>query len=668
MFRKLFLTLLLVLTLSSVSYSRGKVQGVAEFSQAVTTSGINSSNKFSRILSSAIVTVYCPIGTTTICTIYSDIAGTPQANPFTAGVDGSYSFYTDDPSVDIRFSGVTGVSSFTLGSIPAVTTSLNNNRLAKTASYTLNNVDKGKTIALGGSAFYTLTVAAASTYDIDFMSIVVNEDTVRAKKIAINGLTSFLLYPRQSIILFNQNNVWQLSRQARWQAPASTTVYVNGTLGSDSNDGLATGAGALATIQAAINLIKSDYDLCNVVASPIIVQVADGTYTNTGPVILVNGPFFGYQPSTTIFPSANEVPVLVRGNIVTPANVVLSNTSGGLGTVLSLLGATIGLDGMKITSTGNGLQAGAAAIIFTRLVLGACVDAKIYTTHSAVVESYGDFSIEGNSAYPFFADYNSSILFTTGTITFNTNIVGTAFANSSRASTLDFSAMTISPGAFGFTGRRFVTGSNGTINTGTVSLTYLPGTSAGVNAGFGTYQSTAVLNSDLKVLLSDSNTAAGYLTNAAGAIVQLSNNYTPSGTIDDSGKAAAVLNLVVSNGLSKFEFFTSTTNNVVPTLRVRLDNNGQLVLFGRLVESEGATLTFSTNAITPTDSIHQLGAGLIKTINVPAGFTSGTIAFVPTAAFTYDATGNIIGTGTAVIGRTMFATYSASTSKWTMSY
>lgn len=87
-----------------------------------------------------------------------------------------------------------------------------------------------------------------------------------------------------------------------------------------------------------------------------------------------------------------------------------------------------------------------------------------------------------------------------------------------------------------------------------------------------------------------------------------------------------------------------------------------------LIQGEGAALTVSSNTITPTNAIHQVGAGLIKTITVPSGFTSGTIALVPTAAFTYDATANVLGTGTAVVGRTMFATFSSSTSKWSMSY
>lgn len=92
-----------------------------------------------------------------------------------------------------------------------------------------------------------------------------------------------------------------------------------------------------------------------------------------------------------------------------------------------------------------------------------------------------------------------------------------------------------------------------------------------------------------------------------------------------------------------------------------------------LTQGEGATLTSATT-ITPTHSIHQVsGTATVSTINVPSpvGFptTTGiTIAFVPLAAFHYDNAGNILGSGTAVVGRTMFATYSMSTGKWTMSY
>lgn len=107
---------------------------------------------------------------------------------------------------------------------------------------------------------------------------------------------------------------------------------------------------------------------------------------------------------------------------------------------------------------------------------------------------------------------------------------------------------------------------------------------------------------------------------------------------------------------------------VNPTANIAHIDSTALASLKRFIQIEGSALTVGSNTIAPTHSIHQCGAGLIKTITVPSGFTSGTIALIPTAAFTYDATDNVLGTGTATIGRTMFATFSSSTSKWSMSY
>lgn len=116
--KRVLVLVTLLIACSSVAAARGHVQGIAVYSQVVTTAGSNSTNKFTRVLANATVTVYCPVGTTTICTIYSDAAGTAKGNSFTAGVDGSYSFYTDAQSVSIRFSNVSGVPIFTTPDIP----------------------------------------------------------------------------------------------------------------------------------------------------------------------------------------------------------------------------------------------------------------------------------------------------------------------------------------------------------------------------------------------------------------------------------------------------------------------------------------------------------------------------------------------------------------------
>lgn len=157
-------------------------------------------------------------------------------------------------------------------------------------------------------------------------------------------------------------------------------------------------------------------------------------------------------------------------------------------------------------------------------------------------------------------------------------------------------------------------------------------------------------------LVGPHNGTVGASTPAAGTFTAVTNSALTSGRVVVAG-AAGVL---ADDADLTFATDTLTAAKVIAPTRLT-----STLLF---VQGEGSALTVGSNTIAPTNSIHQCGAGLIKTITVPSGFTSGTIALVPTAAYTYDATGNVLGTGTAVVGRTMFATFSSSTSKWSMSY
>ncbi len=84
----------------------------------------------------------------------------------------------------------------------------------------------------------------------------------------------------------------------------------------------------------------------------------------------------------------------------------------------------------------------------------------------------------------------------------------------------------------------------------------------------------------------------------------------------------------------------------------------------------GGVLSISTNTIVITANIHHVGAGLLKTITVPGTLTAGTALYiVPDAAFTYDATGNIVvpvGGGVAITNKLMIFAFDGS--KFTPSY
>jgi hypothetical protein len=80
--------------------------------------------------------------------------------------------------------------------------------------------------------------------------------------------------------------------------------------------------------------------------------------------------------------------------------------------------------------------------------------------------------------------------------------------------------------------------------------------------------------------------------------------------------------------------------------------------------SASSVLSIASNVIAPTGSVHHLGAGLVKTITLPS-FVVGpwTLRIIPDAAFTYDATGNIVvpaGGGTAVVNKTLAFTWDGS--------
>jgi hypothetical protein len=222
-----------------------------------------------------------------------------------------------------------------------------NRRIAKTANYTLTNADAGATVALGGSAFYTLTINAASGYDSDFTITVLNEDTGRGKTIAPNGLTSFILWPGQTCSIYNQNNVWKVNPSFQRWAKGALNLYVDATNGNNSNDGLAAGSGnAVATIATAVSLLYQYIDCQN--SAPTI-NLAAGTYTES---ITINGQTIGYNyllflgagsASTTWKPGAGGFCLTVGDNAECQVQAIkFDNTSGST----NCIGLSVHQDGV----------------------------------------------------------------------------------------------------------------------------------------------------------------------------------------------------------------------------------------------------------------------------------------------------------------------------------
>lgn len=191
---------------------------------------------------------------------------------------------------------------------------------ARTANYSLATTDCGKTITLGGNALFTLTAGAASGFAATCSVVVQNIDgfaSGRAKILAINGVTfnnGNLLYPGQSFALKNENNTWVVTyAPGRWIWSASRSIFVDFASGSDSSDGLATGAGAYKNLSTAALALCNNMD---VQRNQPTLSLAD------------SASYVGFQPCDVIGATNNNSSniVTVQGNTTTPANVVVTGS------------------------------------------------------------------------------------------------------------------------------------------------------------------------------------------------------------------------------------------------------------------------------------------------------------------------------------------------------
>jgi hypothetical protein len=206
-------------------------------------------------------------------------------------------------------------------------------RSSQTGAYAVLNTDKNSIISLGGNSFYVLTFNAASGYDSDFIVIVVNTDAGRAKCISPNGLTSFYLWPLQTIIIYNDANTWQVLGRSRWIWPTGFTFNVDHANGSDVvtvSDGLGTGAGAFATIQNGVNIIMDQVDCVGF--APTIQNAAE-TFTES---VAIREYPLGY------------LEIFITGSPSTPSNTVWKTSSIALS---CRDGGTATVNGFKFVAT-----------------------------------------------------------------------------------------------------------------------------------------------------------------------------------------------------------------------------------------------------------------------------------------------------------------------------
>lgn len=347
-----------------------------------------------------------------------------------------------------------------------------NNYVAKTTTATIVNNDKGKTISLGGNACYTLTFAAASTYDNNFGVIVINADTGRAKFIDLNGAIH-KLWPGQRATILNVNDVWKIDKPARWKLTAETVFYADSTVGvNTTNDGLAPGAGGAWA--GAMNLYTHIVENVDVGGDfNFILELADGVHTQamhlaTQVIGRDGGENFvlrGENPTGTIIrPAAGDAVGIFTGQSVFLRNLRLEAPAGN--GIISAQGANI-------------------LYIGENIVFGDCSGNHIIMNDGSLLVGSTGYDIDGSSgAYHMFAGARSLISGRNFTVDVLKDVAfPLGFVGAGVNGAIELIGITYSLGAFTVTGPRFAIASGGVVQAGTSDVNYFPGTTAGTNTG-----------------------------------------------------------------------------------------------------------------------------------------------------------------------------------------
>lgn len=252
---------------------------------------------------------------------------------------------------------------------------------------------------------------------------------------------------------------------------ASRTYYVS-TTGNDSNDGLTVGTPFL-TIAKATSVVAT---LFVPIGLTVTVQLADGTYSQATAVSLppVSGGGYGY----------------LKGNLATPANVVISS-SAAVGNLISVRGPASTWFVQDLTlSSAHGASLIRASfggnVFYQNVVFGATSLWHLRADFGGIVFATGAYSITGAAAVHAFCEGTGSVAsISTFTITITgTPAWSTAFAQVSGGGSIRAVGTVYSGSA---TGKRYDATLNGVINTNGAGASAMPGNVAGTTATGGQY-------------------------------------------------------------------------------------------------------------------------------------------------------------------------------------
>lgn len=256
----------------------------------------------------------------------------------------------------------------------------------------------------------------------------------------------------------------------RRKLTGNMSLYVNGTTGSDSNNGYAPST-ALLTLQGAWNRIMSSLDLAGF---SVTVNVADGNYA---PAIFAGVPV-----------GASLSPVTFLGDSTTPTNCSIAAVNNSCFIVNS--GAQVNIAGFGLSASGTGQNqgygvyassSGSTANITGNMNFGSCANSDMIASGGGEVFVGASYSVSGTSGSAWGCQ-GGGIVNTAGvTVT----LVGTpnytnAFAQAvGTGSNVACEGVTFIGSA---TGTKYEVSFGGFINTNSIgNVNFLPGSTAGTS-------------------------------------------------------------------------------------------------------------------------------------------------------------------------------------------
>jgi hypothetical protein len=387
-------------------------------------------------------------------------------------VGGGLKFATLTQLLGSVTSGVSSINGLT-GAIIGVDTNTPN---AQTAAYSLATTDCGKTITLGGSAFYTFTAGAASGFSSTCTFNVVNIDTGRAKKMTVNGITypnGGFLWPGQAATIKNENNVWTItSNPGRWVLSIASNFFADSTNGSDSGstDCMAAGTSACATVTHAAslfcqNILKHGQSFTINInpAGNQVENIALCSYTPDEQLAQGTAPVISGSSTGAIFPASGTAITAVGVNTPWTISSLIVDTANA---------ACIEADINSLIYVGN-VQFDTCNSVFQALFGGKIelLGTIVLTANVAAVVSTGDGGV-----------------FISAGQTFNCSGIGsvTTFAQATDNSVQNWTGTAFS-GCGALTGQRYASVLGGGIQTSGGGVNFFPGNSVGTATSPGWY-------------------------------------------------------------------------------------------------------------------------------------------------------------------------------------